>query len=304
MADHVKAPGGGQPSVTFQPRGRREALGVALRRRRICAHRCRRTPCQGRGTPRVHGRDEEGRSETVAPRLPANAAPDAPMTRQASSRVSARVVLSPEHANHPARAHRPQGQPPLPRHDELRPAHDRAGLVRDHGPGARARHQLLRHRQRLRLEEGRGRHRADRRPLARAGRRAARARSCSRPRSTARWATGRTSRASPRSTSAARARSRCAACRPTTSTSTRCTTSTATRRGTRSGRRWRRSCSRARCSTSARRTSPAGTSRRPTRRRRRGTSSGWCPSRALYNLIERTIELEVHPGVRRRTGSG
>ena len=37
-----------------------------------------------------------------------------------------------------------------------------------------ARHQLLRHRERLRLEEGRGRHRADHRPVVRPGRRAAR----------------------------------------------------------------------------------------------------------------------------------
>ena len=35
----------------------------------------------------------------------------------------------------------------------------------------RARHQLLRHRQRVRLEEGRGHHRADRRPVVRPGRR-------------------------------------------------------------------------------------------------------------------------------------
>ena len=32
-----------------------------------------------------------------------------------------------------------EGQPPVPRHDELRPADDRAGQLRDHGPGARAR---------------------------------------------------------------------------------------------------------------------------------------------------------------------
>ena len=73
--------------------------------------------------------------------------------------------------------------------------HDHRGRqLRHHGPGAGAGHQLLRHRQRLRLEEGRGRHRADRRPLVRAGRRAARRRSSWRPRSTARWATGPTSR--------------------------------------------------------------------------------------------------------------
>ena len=45
---------------------------------------------------------------------------------------------------------------------------------RDHGPGARARHQLLRHRQRLRLGAGRGRHRADHRALVRPGWRPAR----------------------------------------------------------------------------------------------------------------------------------
>ena len=55
-------------------------------------------------------------------------------------------------------------------------------------------------------------------------------------------------------------RRRCAACRPTSSTCTRCTTSPAPRRGTRSGRRWRSWSRRARCATSARPTSPAGTS--------------------------------------------
>ena len=65
----------------------------------------------------------------------------------------------------------------------------------------------------------------------------------------------------------------CGGCRPTTSTSTRCTTSTGPRRGTRSGRRWRRSSSRARSSTSAAATSPAGTSRRRTRPPPAATSS-------------------------------
>ena len=54
------------------------------------------------------------------------------------------------------------------------PQTDRGRLVSHHGPRARARDQLLRHRQRLRLEEGRGLDRADRRPLARPGRRPAR----------------------------------------------------------------------------------------------------------------------------------
>ena len=81
-----------------------------------------------------------------------------------------------------------------------------AGLARDHGPRALARDQLLRHRERLRLEEGRGRDRADRRAVVRAGRRPARE---GRPRDEGvrrRWATGPTSRACRLSTSGARAR--------------------------------------------------------------------------------------------------
>ena len=66
----------------------------------------------------------------------------------------------------------------------------RDGQLRDHGQRPGAGHQLLRYRQRLRLEEGRGRHRADRSGAG--SRRAADAarRSSSRPRSTATWATG------------------------------------------------------------------------------------------------------------------
>ena len=71
---------------------------------------------------------------------------------------------------HPPGPQRPVRQPVLPGHDELRARDLRGRLARDHGPGPRARHQLLRHRQRLWLEEGRGGHRADRRPLVRAGR--------------------------------------------------------------------------------------------------------------------------------------
>ena len=91
-------------------------------------------------------------------------------------------------------------------------------------------------------------------------------RSCSPPRSTARWATGPTSRAC-RSSSImqASAKPRCSACGPTASTSIRCTTSTGTRGGTRSGRRWSSSSAPARSSTSDRPTSPGGTSRGRTR---------------------------------------
>ena len=52
---------------------------------------------------------------------------------------------------HSPRPFRPSGQPPLPGHDELRPVDPRGRRARDHGCGARARHQLLRHGQRLRL---------------------------------------------------------------------------------------------------------------------------------------------------------
>ncbi len=59
----------------------------------------------------------------------------------------------------------------MPRHDELRTAHDAGGRVRDHGPRARPRHQLLRHCQPLRRAE-RSRHDRDHhRQLVRAGRR-------------------------------------------------------------------------------------------------------------------------------------
>ena len=85
------------------------------------------------------------------------------------------------------------------------------------------------------------------------------------------------------------------ACRPTTSTSTRCTTSTGRRRGTRSGRRWRSCASRARSSTSARPTSPAGTSPRRRRPRERRHFLGLVAEQSIYNLIERTVELEVLP---------
>ena len=97
----------------------------------------------------------------------------------------------------------------------------------------------------------------------------------------------------------------CGGCRPTTSTSTRCTTSTATRRGTRSGRRW--SMLVAAGQGALRRqhaTSPAGTSRRPTRRR---------AARHFLGLVSRAEPLQparAHdrargaPGLRRTTASG
>ncbi|CAA9366203.1 MAG: Uncharacterized oxidoreductase YrpG, partial [uncultured Nocardioidaceae bacterium] len=74
----------------------------------------------------------------------------------------------------PSRPQRPLRQPALPGHHELRSGDLGGGLPRHHGPRPRARHQLLRHRQRLRLGQGRRSHRADRRAVVRPGRRAAR----------------------------------------------------------------------------------------------------------------------------------
>ena len=145
---------------------------------------------------------------------------------------------------------------------------------------------------------GEGHHRADRRALVRAGRRAAREGSCSPPRSTDAWATGRTTAASRPTTSGRPARTACAGCRPTTSTSTRCTTSTATRRGRRSGRRWSGWSSRAR-SLYVGSSNFAGwhiARRRPPRRSRH--FMGLVSEQSLYNLDARTIELEVIPACR------
>ena len=75
---------------------------------------------------------------------------------------------------------------------------------------------------------GRGRHRADHRPLARAGRRPPREDRAGHQGLRPDGRVARTSAGCRPTTSAGRARTACAACRPTTSTSTRCTTSTAT----------------------------------------------------------------------------
>ena len=78
----------------------------------------------------------------------------------------------------------------------------------------------------------------------------------------------------------------------------------ATPPGTRSGRRWRCSCSRARSSTSARSNFARLAHRAGERdRARRGTSSGLVSEQSLYNLADRMVELEVIPACARPTAS-
>ena len=123
-------------------------------------------------------------------------------------------------------------------------------------------------------------------------------RSCSPPRSTARCPTGRTTGGCPRGTSARPATPACAGCRPTTSTSTRCTTSTGTRRGTRSGRRWT-------CSSQQGKVIYVGSSNfagwhiaQANERGQARGSLGLVSEQSLYNLLVRTVELEVLPACR------
>jgi aryl-alcohol dehydrogenase-like predicted oxidoreductase len=87
----------------------------------------------------------------------------------------------------------------------------------------------------------------------------------------------------------------CAACKPTTSICIRCTTSTALRRGKNLAGDGSAGRSKAKCCTSVRRTSPAGTSRRPMKPPKHATSSGLVCEQSLYNLNARTVEMEVIP---------
>ena len=117
------------------------------------------------------------------------------------------------------RTHRSEGQSAVPRRDDVR----RVGQPRprrvdpDHPPRARRGHQLHRHRRRLLARASRRRSSARRWPAAGA------TTSSWRPRSTARWATTRTSAATRAAGSSARSRTACAASAPTTSTCTRST---------------------------------------------------------------------------------
>ena len=146
---------------------------------------------------------------------------------------------------HAPRTNRHLGLADRARHDELRRPHLGGGRVRDHGPRAGARRQLLRHRERLRR---RRRPRAPPRRSSAGGSppvRACATTSCWRRRCTRRWsiphptATSSTRAARRPGRCAARRSARCAGCRPTASTSTSSTTSTGTSRGPSSGRPWR-----------------------------------------------------------------
>ncbi len=138
---------------------------------------------------------------------------------------------------HARRPPGPRRQPSLPRHHELRTPLLRGGQPRHHGCRRRPRHQLLRHRERVRSASGRGCDRGDHRALVRQGERAPR-------QGGARHQGLRDDGRLAQRRSAVQARdpqgvrgARCAASRRTTSTSTRCITSTAARGGTRSGSR-------------------------------------------------------------------
>ena len=106
---------------------------------------------------------------------------------------------------------------------------------------------------------------------------------------------GPTSRGCRRCTSARRARTACGGCRPTTSTSTRCTTSTERRRGTRSGRRWRRSCSRARSLYVGSSNFAGWHIAKANEAAKDRHFLGLVSEQSIYNLAERTVELEVLP---------
>ena len=153
-------------------------------------------------------------------------------------RCPPRRAVDSAHGVHARRPSRPGGQPAVPGHDELRPAHHRGGQPHDHGHGRGPRASTSS--TPPTCTGGTSASGPPRRSSADGSPRAAAAatRSSSPPRSTARWATGPTSPACRSSHIRQPARRRCGACAPTTSTSTRCTTSIATRRGTRSGRRW------------------------------------------------------------------
>ena len=198
------------------------------------------------------------------------------------------------------RPHRPEGQPPVPGHDELRPADHRSRQLRHHGPGAGAGHQLLRHRQRLRLEDA-ARASPSRSSAAGSRRAAAGARRSSwRPRSTASmgdWPERAAALGLPHPRGLRGAA--CAACRPTTSTSTRCTTSTATRP-------WEEIWQAMETAGAAgqgdlrRQQQLRRLAHRPGAGRGRAARTSWAWSReqSLYNLNARTIELEVIPACR------
>ena len=160
-------------------------------------------------------------------------------------------------------------------------------------------HQLLRHRQRLRLEDGRRRHRADRRPLVRAGRRAARADRARDQGLRRAWATARTIAASRRYHIRARLRGEPAAPadRPHRSLPDAPRRSRR-RRGTRSGRRWSMLVQQGKViyvgSSNFAGWHIAQANEAAAARHFLGLVS----EQSLYNLTARTIELEVIPACR------
>ena len=181
------------------------------------------------------------------------------------------------------------------------PQTDEADSHAHHGRGARRGHQLLRHRQRLRLGREQGPHRGDHRHLVRQGRRPARQDRPGHQGLRRTWPRdgrppGPTTTSSPRSTSAGPSTPASSGSRPTTSTSTSSTTSTARtpfeeiwqadRRPDPAGQDpLRRVLA----------TSPATRSPRPTRPPPARGTLGLVSEQCLYNLAERRAEMEVIP---------
>ncbi len=120
--------------------------------------RARTDTCPSRGgaaalTVRHAVRGRRGRGP--APLAGPGARPQRPCRRQHLPRAHPSRWLV-DHGVHAARTHGTQGQPTRPRDDELRSADRRSRQSRDHGRGAGRGHQLLRHRQRLRLGREQG----------------------------------------------------------------------------------------------------------------------------------------------------
>ena len=178
----------------------------------------------------------------------------------------------------------------------------REDVVRHHGPRARGRHQLLRHRRRLRPG------RPDRARASAAGSTQSQAARRGRARHQVPLPHGQGPQRHRRLAlpdRALRARTACAGCRPTASTSTRSTCRTSTRPRRRPCARSTTWCARARCSTSAPATTPPTGWWTACGRARPEHLERFVALQAQYSLVVRDLEREHVPAVRavRRSAS-